>query len=71
MTEKLEKEKQRDARMIVRQTEKIPGSNCGRLEDGWNDKPKVREEKKRGESQKKKKKQQCDGNPLNVPENCM
>ncbi len=34
---------ERDGRMIVHQTEKIAGSTCGRLEDGWNDKPKVKE----------------------------
>lgn len=32
--------------MIVHQTEEIPGSNCGHLEDGWNEKPELKKEKK-------------------------
>lgn len=39
--------------MIVHQTEKIAGSTCGRLEDGWNNKPKVKREEKYGESKRK------------------
>lgn len=34
-----------EGRMIVHQTEKIPGSKRGHLWDGWNGRPKVRERK--------------------------
>lgn len=41
--------------MIVHQTEKIPGSNCGRVEDGWNDKPKIKDRRIMEREQKKHK----------------
>lgn len=34
-----------EGRMIVHQTEKIPGSKRGHLWDGWNGRPKVQERK--------------------------
>lgn len=34
--------------MIAHQTEKIAGSNCGCLEDGWNNRPKIQTKKGMG-----------------------
>lgn len=45
-----DRREQRDGRMIAHQTEKTAGSNRSCLEDGWNDKPKVWQEQRRGTS---------------------